>query len=405
MVRSLTYGKQEFMSQPPEEGWPTLDEPTLVAPPPPPPPPASPPPDRGMGAGMVLALAAIALAAAGIALAYFLTHRNDNPAPTTVVVTTAPATSTVATTASTTTSNATGPVAVPYLIGLTERGAVTRLTDLGLRPKAIFRPTKNTGRIVSQKPRAAVELAHGRTVTLVVDGRPQRQITAPNLVGQTLADAQRKLAALGLHVVVTQVASPQPAGTIIDQAPKPGTKLQKGWDVVLSVARSSSTTTQGTSTGAATTSASTTTATTTSAPPQPTSATMPDVSNQTEQAAVTAMNRVGLLASLFFVPADDPLGTVEQQAKPAGTTLPYHSHVQINISTGPGQKPLMQVPNVVGRTLHDAVSALNSAQLRLIYVKFPVTSGKVGVVVQQSPLAGGRAPKNAQVLVFLAVKR
>jgi beta-lactam-binding protein with PASTA domain len=132
---------------------------------------------------------------------------------------------------------------------------------------------------------------------------------------------------------------------------------------------------------------------------------MPDVSNQTEQAAVTAMNRVGILASLFFVPADDPLGTVEQQAKPAGTTLPYHSHVQINVSSGPGQKPQMQVPNVIGRTLHDAVSALNAAQLRLIYVKFPVTSGKLGVVVQQSPLAGAHAPKNAQVLVFLAVKR
>ena len=397
------------MSQPPEEGWPTLDEPTLVAPPPPPPPrPSPPPPDRRIGAGMVLALAAIALAAAGIALAYFLTHRNNNPAPTTVVVTTGPATSTLATTTPTTTKAA-GPVAVPYLIGLTERVAVTRLRDLGLRPKAVFRPTKNTGRVVSQKPRAAVELAHGRTVTVVVDGRAERQITAPNLVGQQLADARRKLGALGLHVVATQVASTQPAGTIIDQAPKPGARLRKGWDVVLSVARSPSTTTQGTSTGATTTSAtttsaSTTTPTTTAAPPHPTSATMPDVSNQTEQAAVTAMNRVGILASLFFVPADDPLGTVEQQAKAAGTTLPYHSHVQINVSTGPGQKPQMQVPNVVGRSLHDALSALNSAQLRLIYVKFPVTSGKVGVVVQQSPLAGGRAPKNAQVLVFLAVK-
>jgi beta-lactam-binding protein with PASTA domain len=390
------------MSQPPEEGWPTLDEPTLVAPPPAPPRSAPPPPDQRIGAGMVLALAAIALAAAGIALAYFLTHRSNNPTPTTVVVTTSPATSTAATTTSTT-AKAAGPVAVPYLIGLTEQGAVTRLRDLGLRPKTVFRPTKNTGRVVSQKPRAAVELAHGQTVTVVVDGRAQRQITAPNLVGQQLADAQRKLAALGLHVVVTQVASTQPAGTIIDQAPKAGAKLQKGWDVVLSVARWSSTTTQGTSTVATTTSASTTTATTNAAP-QPTSATMPDVSNQSEQAAVTAMNRVGILASLFFVPADDPLGTVEQQAKPAGTTLPYHSHVQINVSTGPGPKPQMQVPSVVGRSLHDAVSALNSAQLRLIYVRFPVTSGKVGVVVQQSPLAGGRAPKNAQVLVFLAVK-
>jgi beta-lactam-binding protein with PASTA domain len=341
MVRSLAHGKTEVVTQPPEEGWPTLDEPTLVAPPPPVPPrPAPPPPDRRIGAGMVLALAALALAAAGVALAYFLTHRNDNPAPTTVVITTSPATTG---TASTT----------------------------------------------------------GRTTTAA----GPRQITAPNLIGQTLADAQHKLKALGLHVVVTQVRSTQPAGTIVDQAPKPGAKLQKGWDVVLSVAHSSSTTTHGSSTGATSTSASTTTPTTAAPPPQPTSATMPDVSNQTEQAAVTAMNRVGILASLFFVPSDDPLGTVEQQAKSAGTTLPYHSHVQINVSTGPGPKPQMQVPNVVGRSLHDAVSALNSAQLRLIYVKFPVMSGKVGVVVQQSPLAGGRAPKNAQVLVFLAVKR
>ena len=105
------------------------------------------------------------------------------------------------------------------------------------------------------------------------------------------------------------------------------------------------------------------------------------------------------------MPSDDPLGTVEQQAKPAGTTLPYHAHVQINISAGPGQKPQVQVPNVVGRTLDDAVNTLNGAQLRLINVKLPVTSGRIGLVVQQSPLAGGRAPRNAQVLVFLAVRR
>jgi serine/threonine-protein kinase len=358
-----------------------------------------PPPDRRIGAGMVLSLAAIALAAAGVALAYFLTHRNDNPAPATIVVTTSPAAT--GTTAPQTTTAA-GPVAVPYLIGMTEQRAVTRLTQVGLKPKAVMRPRRNTGRVVSQKPRAAVELAHGRTVTVVVDQRAQRQLTAPSLVGQTLADARRKLSALGLHVVVTEVTSTQTAGTIVDQAPKPGAQLQKGWDVVLSVARTSSTTTQAATSTAATTTAPTTT---TAAQPQPTSATMPSVTNQTEQAAVTAMNRVGLLASLFFVPSDDPLGTVEQQAKPAGTSLPYHAHVQINVSTGPGQKPQMQVPNVVGRTLHDAVGALNSAQLRLIYVKFPVTGGKVGVVVQQSPLAGGRAPKNAQVLVFLAVRR
>ena len=129
---------------------------------------------------------------------------------------------------------------------------------------------------------------------------------------------------------------------------------------------------------------------------------MPDVSGQTEQAAANELSKAGILPSLFFVPAQDPLGTVEQQAKPANTTLPYHTHVQINLSRGPGNKPDVAVPNVVGRTLTDAVSALNAAQLRLIYVNYPVTTRtQAGKVVQQSPLSGNNAPTNSQVLVFL----
>jgi beta-lactam-binding protein with PASTA domain len=327
------------VTEPFEEGWPTLDEPTLVARTPPPPPPTAyppPPPDRRIGAGMLLALTALALVAGGVAAAWLLTQRENKKNATTVIVTTTPATTTPQSTAAATTTAAAG------------RGV-------------------------------------------------QNTISAPNLVGQSFPDAQRKLHALGLHVVTTQIASTRPAGTVVDQAPKPGAKLQKGWDVVLSVARSSNTTTQATTTTAATTTAPT--------PPQQTTATMPDVSNQTEQAAVTAMIRAGILASLFFVPSEEPLGTVEQQAKPAGTKLAYHAHVQINISQGPGQKQQVEVPNVVGRTLNDALSVVNGAELRLIYVKFPVASARLGVVVQQSPLAGAHAPQNAQVLVFLAVKR
>ena len=45
---------------------------------------------------------------------------------------------------------------------------------------------------------------------------------------------------------------------------------------------------------------------------------------------------------------------------------------------------------------------MNGAHLRLIYVKFPVTSQtQAGKVVQQSPLAARTAPENAQVLVYL----
>jgi serine/threonine-protein kinase len=118
------------------------------------------------------------------------------------------------------------------------------------------------------------------------------------------------------------------------------------------------------------------------------------------------LNQAGILASLSFVPGSEPLGMVKAVAKPAGTTVPYHSHVQINVSTGPGDKPTEQVPNVVGQTLQQALTSINGAQLRLIYVKLPVTSqSQAGKIVQQSPLGGGHAPQNAQIVVFLGAFR
>jgi serine/threonine-protein kinase len=129
---------------------------------------------------------------------------------------------------------------------------------------------------------------------------------------------------------------------------------------------------------------------------------VPDVTGQKEAAAVTAFGNAGLLASIVFVPGTDPLGNVLEQAKPAGTTVPFHSHVQINLSRGPNNNPLVSVPNTVGQTLQQAVSTLNAAHLRLIYVKYPVTSRtQAGKVVQQSPLSSAQAPQNAQVVVYL----
>jgi beta-lactam-binding protein with PASTA domain len=227
------------------------------------------------------------------------------------------------------------------------------------------------------------------------------KVTVPHLTGLSFADAQAKLDALGLVSTKTEVISDQPAGTVVDQAPAAAAKLAKGSQVTLSVAKGNSTTTSATTTSATTTAA-TTAATTTTAPPQPQNATMPDVASQNEASAVQALGKVGILASLVFVPAQDPLGTVEQQAKPPGTTVPFHSHVQLNLSKGPNNTADASVPNVVGQTLTQALTSMNAVHLRLIYLKFPVTSkAQAGKIVQQSPLGGGQAPQNAQMLVYL----
>ena len=119
-------------------------------------------------------------------------------------------------------------------------------------------------------------------------------------------------------------------------------------------------------------------------------ATVPDVSGQTEEAAVTSLSRAGVLREPRLRPGQRPARD-RRQARPSrpARTVPYHAHVQVNISRGPRTKPTTTVPNVVGRPLAEAVTALNGANLRLIYVRFPVTSrSQAGKIVQQSPLAG-----------------
>jgi eukaryotic-like serine/threonine-protein kinase len=376
------------------EDSPVLREDTLIGGPPPVA-PISPPPDRRIGAGMLLAIATIVVVALGVLAAWLLTHRGSKSTPTTVVLTTTASTAHTAASASR--------VAVPRLVGLKETEALVRLAQIGLRPKEIFRPTSQPSRtVVSQRPKEAAELRRGGQVTLVVDaGAPK--IAVPNLKGMKIGDAQAKLDALGFRSTKTSVISDQPAGTIIDQAPEAGSKLAKGSALTLSVARAAGTQT-ATTTAASSSSTSSTTAAAGS--PQPQNATMPDVQGQTEASAAQAMTQAGVLPSIVFVPSSDPLGTVEAQAKTAGTTVPYHSHVQINVSSGPGQKPQEQVPNVVGQQLQQAVAAMQAAQLRLIYVKLPVTDkAQAGKIAQQSPLGGSHAPQHAQVLVFLAVYR
>jgi beta-lactam-binding protein with PASTA domain len=338
---------------PPDDAWPTPDEPTVVSSSEtlvnaPPPEPVGPPPDRRIGTGMLLALGALALVAGGIALAWYLTHRDDDKGTT--------------------------------------------------------------------------------TVTTVQTATVAGQVAVPDLTGKPFPEAQATLDAAGLHTSKRAVSSDQPAGTVVGQKPQAGASVAKGSTVTISVASAAAstgtttaatttqkTTTEDTTTGEtttratttqATTTQATTTAPTTTAPAQPTSATMPDVTGRTEAAASTALNRAGVLPSIVFVPGDDPLGTVVQQAKAAGTSVPYHSHVQINVSKGPNATTDVTVPNAIGQTLRQAVSTMNGANLRLIFVRFPVTSdSQTGKVVQQTPLSGGKAPQNGQVLVYLGVRQ
>lgn len=341
----------------------------------------------GLGAVLVLVLL-------GAGAAYALTHRGHHHAATTVrtvVVTTTAAKSKPAVHVK--------KIAMPLVVGTPRAQALARLHRLGVAPTVVVRPSSQpAGTVVAQNPGQAASLHYGQPVRVVVSGGVAT-VAVPSLVGQPLAKARASVAALKLSVQTTTVTSNKHPGTVVDQAPKPGHKIAKGGVVTLSIAKA-----PAGGTAAATTSAATTTATTAPAP-QPTTATVPDVSGQDEPAAVQAFAQAGLLPSLVFVSATDPMGTVESQAKPGGTTVPARSHVQINLSRGPNNAPMEKMPRVIGDTLKQALAAVNGANLKLIYLKIAVPRAQAGTIVQQSPLPGSGAPQGAQVLVFLGVYR
>lgn len=333
---------------PPDDAWPVGEDPTvvrrdetLVGAPPPGPPPGPPPPTGpppDRRIGAGMLLGLGALALVAAGILIAYLLTHDNKKTT-------PTTTVITTAPSTTTAPK---VAVPHFVGMKEQDALVRAGQVGLKPQEVFQPSaKPKGTVISQNPQEGTEVARNSVVKIVVDSNAKpTTTTAPTTTAAT--------------------------------------------------------TTAPTTTAATTTAATTTTPTTTAAPPQPTSATVPNVTGQTESQAATAFGNAGILASVVFVPGTDTLGTVEQQAKPAGTTVPYHSHVQINVSRGPSNNPNETVPSVIGQTLQQAVSSLNAHHLRLIYLKYPVTSRtQAGKVVQQTPLGGGQAPQNAQVIVYL----
>jgi beta-lactam-binding protein with PASTA domain len=430
---------------PPGDEWPArADQPavqsteeTVVA-------PAGPPPeepDSRIGKGLLVGILLVALVAAAIVAAYFLT-RDDKKQTTTVLVTTHAGGSVVS---------------VPRLVGLKESEALIKLSDAGLRPKETFKPTKKaTGLVVSQDPPEATDVKKGSQVKLVIDsGAPK--VAVPDVTGLPADEAVQKLDAVGLDSQQTTVTSDKTPGTVVDEAPAAGQKVAKGSVVVLSVSKAApvavpdvvgkaqadaTATLQNagfkvnvamvpgaqpkgtviaqnpaagakadrgipvrinvsTGAGAATTTGTTTTTTTT-----PASATVPNLQGTQLQAAVQQLGQSGLLASVAYIPGTDPLETVLQQSPAAGSTLKARSHVTLNVSSGPGEKAQKTVPDATGKTLSQAVAAMQSAGLRLIYAKLPVTDRALaGKVVEQSPKAGSTAPQNAQVLVYIGAFR
>jgi beta-lactam-binding protein with PASTA domain len=214
------------------------------------------------------------------------------------------------------------PVLVPRLIGQTQGAAVSTLTRLGLKATLRNVPSAQpAGLVVAQNPPAGKEVDKGSSVTVNVSSGTSpgtttvatttvatttaARVAVPTVRGLAVTTGLRRLNTRQFRPVVRYVASTQPAGRIVSQAPASGT-APGGSRVRVNV-----------STG----------------PNPAVSTAVPDVVGEDQASAATALREAGFRVLVLNRPTTDQAqnGLVVEQQPAAGSSIPRGSYVAIFI--------------------------------------------------------------------------
>ena len=128
---------------------------------------------------------------------------------------------------------------IPSLVGASAREAEVLLRSHGLIVRTVSRTRSDlsSGQVIASEPAEGTVVREGEVVTLTVsEAKTTRTVRVPDVVGQTLAQANGALALRGLRPrEVTYERSSAPAGTVISQRPLSGTLVPTGTEAALTV--------------------------------------------------------------------------------------------------------------------------------------------------------------------------
>ena len=127
--------------------------------------------------------------------------------------------------------------AVPSVQGLTQSKAVAAVKKVHLKPHVIKQnnATVPAGHVISSNPSYGSLEPANTTVRLYVSSGPKK-VTVPDVVNQSSSQALAKLNSDGLNPSVkTNPNSTQPAGTVVSQDPKGGSKVAPNSTVTIVV--------------------------------------------------------------------------------------------------------------------------------------------------------------------------
>ncbi len=137
-------------------------------------------------------------------------------------------------------------VAVPDVTGDDAADAANRLGQAGFKTKTATEasPTVAAGKVIRTDPAANAKIDQGSTVTLVVSTGPQ-QVTVPNVIGKSPADAKAAVEAAGL-VFSGSPSNASPNATATRQTPGSGQTVDAGATVSVMFTEPATTTTSST---------------------------------------------------------------------------------------------------------------------------------------------------------------
>jgi eukaryotic-like serine/threonine-protein kinase len=252
----------------------------------------------------------------------------------------------------------------PDLTGMPDQQAVAEAQANGLR--VVFDEPRHSehlaeGLVLAQDPTGRI--TRGGTIRLTVSLGSEAAVV-PDVIGADAEVARRQLERLGLEVIEGEpgYSNTVPQGRVLSVDPEPGTEMQPGGQVVLSVSRGR-------------------------APVE-----VPHLIGEHIDDARSQLHRLGLEVEAVEVDSERPGGEVIHQDPGAGAGVEPGDTVRLEISDGPSTIPM---PDVMGDRCRDAERELRDAG-------FEVRSdgGRRDRVYLQIPSPGTGLPPGSEVHIF-----
>jgi serine/threonine protein kinase/beta-lactam-binding protein with PASTA domain len=258
------------------------------------------------------------------------------------------------------------PGTIPQLTNKTVAEAQQLLRKAGFQSttKDVFDDNISAGLVVGSEPEAGEVIRKFQPVSLAVSKGPEL-FPLPELTGTPLDQAKDALngAGMALGKITETYHEAAAAGTVLAQDPPRGSPARHGTPVSLTVSKG----------------------------PQPVP--VPDVRGQEQDAAVEALEALGLTAVISPETVNDrkvPKGAVVSQL-PSSGTLTKGGSVVLTISKGP---KLVDVPSYIGKQSNDARRALEELGFEVRMNN--ILGGFFGTVRDQDPV-NTKAPEGSVV--------